>query len=207
MPHLNTVSKTLVNGRFCMHHFLLALFMFSAFACSQEQTLQPEPVETEVTATTATVLSPASDAMEKDYASNSTSFYEQETANFYIVVADTGRSYDMLHEHMLAIHQIDGTKIDAMGRSYDPAKDLIALPEDDEDELYAGDYFPRRFPSKTLSLEYLRLYQRQAGEKTIALVAGIYDKQSSADSAAAAIQQMAPKAFAVKTEMFVGCLH
>ncbi|WP_262490545.1 hypothetical protein [Hymenobacter sp. CRA2] len=35
---------------------------------------------------------------------------------------------------------------DTLGRFFDEQKNLIRLPDDDEDELYAGDYFPRRCP-------------------------------------------------------------
>ncbi|WP_439882164.1 hypothetical protein ACSX1A_03165 [Pontibacter sp. MBLB2868] len=209
MPQLYTLLNPMTNVHCQMRNLLCVLLTFATFACAQEHTLEPDTTEAMAVATTVStaVALPTEASVETDYASDSVSYYEQETATFYVVVADTGNSYDLLREHMLAIHRGSDLKIDTMGRSYDAAKDLIALPEDDEDELYAGDYFPRRFPSKTLSLEYLSLYQRQAGEKTIALVAGIYDRQISADSAAAVIRQLAPKAFAVNTEMFVGCLH
>ena len=55
-----------------------------------------------------------------------------------------------------------------MERTYDKAKNLIALPDNHEDEIYAGDYLPRRYPSSTLSLEYLQFYQEAASEKSIA---------------------------------------
>ena len=97
--------------------------------------------------------------------------------------------------------------IDTMGRSYNKNKDLIAVPEDSEDEIYAGDYFPRRFPSGNLSLEYLDFYQSQAGEKTMALVSGIYETEKSADSALFVLRKAEKKVFKIKADIYVGCLH
>ncbi len=46
-------------------------------------------------------------------------------------------------------------KVDMMNPSYNKSKNLIASPTNYEDELYAGEYFPRRELSDFLSLEYL----------------------------------------------------
>ncbi|MEZ4805298.1 MAG: hypothetical protein R2852_07405 [Bacteroidia bacterium] len=94
-----------------------------------------------------------------------------------------------------------------MGRFYNSKKDLITLPDDDEDEVYAGDYFPRRYPSGYMSLEYLDFYQRAAREKTIALVTGIFETAIEADSALSVLQSMEKKAFKIKSEMYMGCMH
>ena len=97
--------------------------------------------------------------------------------------------------------------IDTMGRFYNKTKNLIALPDDDEDELYAGDYFPRRFPSENLSLEYLDFYQKKAGDKTIALITGIYENEKSADSALTVLHKTEEKVFKIKADIYLGCMH
>ena len=130
-----------------------------------------------------------------------------ETETYYVIVVDTSLNFEVLHKKMFDVHQKLTIAIDTMGRYYNPTKDLIALPEDDEDELYAGDYFPRRFPSETLSLEYLSIYKNNTNEKTIAVVSGIFEQEKKADSALKKIQKVFPKTFKLKTEMFVGCLH
>ena len=132
---------------------------------------------------------------------------EEETATFHIVVADTGFNYYTLRNEMLQLHQALNIPVDTMGRTYNPSKDLIALPENDQDELFAGDYYPRRFPSNSLSLEYLGLYQDKVGEKTIALVAGIFESPNSADTLLAAIRRINSKAFVVKADIYTGCIH
>ncbi|ASS49640.1 MAG: hypothetical protein A3D31_01965 [Candidatus Fluviicola riflensis] len=128
-------------------------------------------------------------------------------ATFFVVVADTSFDYSILHKKMFDINRQLNIPIDTMGRSYNKVKNLIALPDNDEDEIYAGEYFPRRFPSENLSLEYLDFYQRQAGEKTIALVTGIYETEKSADSMLIVLQKTEKKVFKIKANIYVGCMH
>jgi hypothetical protein len=108
---------------------------------------------------------------------------------------------------MQQISTTTGIKIDTLNRSYRADKNLIALADDDEDEMYAGDYFPRRFPGDFLSIEYLSIYDEQASEKTMGLIAGIYEKKSQADSALQIVNRSGHKAITRKTRMFIGCLH
>lgn len=135
------------------------------------------------------------------------SLLNSEMATYYVVIIDTSTEYFQLHEKMFSIHKDLNIPIDTMGRYFNQTKNLIALPDDDEDEIYAGDYFPRRFPSENLSLEYLGLYADQAGEKTMALVSGIYEKEKSADSALRMIKKVEKNTFKLKSEMYIGCLH
>lgn len=139
----------------------------------------------------------ADDSLDKEIAS--------EYATYYVVVADTGEAYNKLRDKMLDLHQSLNAPIDTMGRTYNKAKDLIALPDNDEDEVFAGDYLPRRTPSNSLSLEYLNLYKTGSKEKTIALVTGIFETQASADSALKAVSLAS--AFTVKASIYEGCLH
>ena len=73
------------------------------------------------------------------------------TATYFVVVADTSFDYSTLHKKMFELNSKLKIPIDTMGRFYNKSKNLIALPDNDKDEIYAGDYFPRRFPSDNLS--------------------------------------------------------
>jgi hypothetical protein len=128
-------------------------------------------------------------------------------ATYFLVVADTSKDYFLLRKKMMNIHSKMNWPIDTMGRYFNKKKNEIVLPDDDEDELYAGSYFPRRFPTSDLSLEYLDFYQERAGERTIALVAGIYETEQSADSALAIVRVFDNKAYKLKSEIFIGCMH
>ncbi len=132
---------------------------------------------------------------------------DYEHATFFVLVADTGPNYYVLHKKMFDMHRQLSIPIDTMGRLYNQEKNLIALPDDDDDEMYAGNYFPRRFPSDNLSLEYLDFYQRNSDEKTIALIAGIYQTEEAADKAFAGLRKAEKNAFKIKADMFIGCMH
>jgi hypothetical protein len=148
------------------------------------------------------IHSPASSYGHQHYDST-----DNEIATYYVVVADTGIAYYNLHKKMFHLNEKLNIAIDTMGRFYNKSKNLIALPDNDPDEIYAGNYFPRRFPSENLSLEYLYVYQHQAGEKTIALVTGIYETAMQADSALSVISKYEKNAFTIKANIYVGCLH
>ena len=131
----------------------------------------------------------------------------EEYAMYYIVIADTGKLYGSLFESMNLLSKSLPLEVDLMGRSYNNKKDLIALPDNAEDEIYAGDYFPRRYPSKSLSLEYLDFYKAGAGNKTIALVSGIYETETKADSALDRLRMFEPGSFKLKSKVYIGCMH
>jgi hypothetical protein len=134
---------------------------------------------------------------------------DEEISTFYIVMADTGKNYYQLHDDMVQLSRSAGLPVDTMGRGYDAKKNLICLPENDEDEAYAGDYYPRRFPSVNLSLEYLYMYKddRNVEDNTIALVAGIFETRKSADSLLQAIRPYGKRPFVEKAKIYTGCMH
>ena len=129
--------------------------------------------------------------------------------NAYIVVSDTSQNYFELREKMFDLNQKLKAEIDTIGREFDKTKNLICLPENDEDEIYAGDYFPRRFPSETLSLEYLSYYLngKKPTEGTIALVVIITDNQEKAKKKLAEVKEYSNRAFIVNSTIYMGCMH
>ena len=130
-----------------------------------------------------------------------------DVATYFVVIADTSQDYTVLQKKMFELNKNLSIPIDTMGRYYNKAKNLIVLPKNAEDKIYAGQYVPRRFPSHNFSLEYLNIYQSRAGAKTIALVTGIYEKEKTADSAMTILSKTENKVFKVKSEMYVGCIH
>lgn len=130
-----------------------------------------------------------------------------EYQRYYVVVADTSASYSLLQKQMFVLEDKLLFEIDTLGRYYDAKNDLICLPKNDPDEVYAGNYFPRRFASATLSLEYLNFYKPEAAEKSIALVAGIYEGEGEANVRLADVKKLFNSAFIIKSDVFVGCMH
>lgn len=130
-----------------------------------------------------------------------------EFATYFIVVADTGKDYYFLDREMFALNKKLNLKIDTMERLYNKKKNLISLPVNHEDEIYAGEYYPRRHQSPDLSLEYLSYYNGTSPEKTIALVAGIFGNKEDGDKATASIKSLMPNAYVLKAKVFIGCMH
>lgn len=125
---------------------------------------------------------------------------------YYVTIADTSSNYHLLDGKMYELSKTMNKKIDTMNRHYDAKKNDIVLADDDEDEMYRGEYFPRRYPSEDLSLEYLEVYTEYP-TNAIALVAGIYEEQKAADSTLTLLKPHATKAFVLKSRVYVGCMH
>ena len=185
-----------------MKHYIFIFATVILSACgaatsdNHRSDIQSNKVDTSsVSAIVSTNKSEMEDTTDNDY------------ATFFVVVADTSTDYYFLHKKMFDLNGQLNIPIDTMGRFYNKTKNLIALPDDDEDELYAGDYFPRRFPSENLSLEYLDFYQKKAGDKTIALITGIYENEKSADSALTVLHKTEEKVFKIKADIYLGCMH
>jgi hypothetical protein len=125
----------------------------------------------------------------------------------YVVIADTGKNYALLNTQMYAIAKQTQGQVDTLGRYYNTKKNKIVLREDDSDELYAGEYFPRRFPSTTLSMEYMDTYTPGANEAMIGIVAGIFENQADGEKTLQTIKAVSPNARLVKADIYVGCIH
>jgi metal-responsive CopG/Arc/MetJ family transcriptional regulator len=134
---------------------------------------------------------------------------DDEHMEAYIVIADTSQTYSKLRSKMLSLSKKLEIKIDTMGRSFNSVKKLICLPENDEDELYAGYYFPRRYPSEVLSLEYLNYYTNDnySTENTIALVTIITDDKAAAEKNLAKVKKYSKNAFVINVTLYMGCMH
>lgn len=128
-------------------------------------------------------------------------------ADVFVTVADTGQNYYDLRKLMFALNTKLKWPIDTMDRYYNERKNEIVVADTDEDEMYRGEYFPRRLPSESLSLEYYRVYSDTTTDKNIALVTGIYEQRHRADSAFGILRHYAPHSFLMRARVYVGCMH
>jgi hypothetical protein len=127
-------------------------------------------------------------------------------ADYYILVADTGSDYYSLRNKMIDLEHSAGIPIDTSGRYYNKSKDLIMEPDTTNGENYGDDYYPRRYPSKNLSLEYMNFYKPSSKKKTLGLIAGIYETQAAVDSTLQSIS-LPKSSFAFKSKVYIGCMH
>lgn len=136
-------------------------------------------------------------------------------AQVYVVIADTGKNYFELRKKMFDLRKTSGMKIDTLYRGYIKKKNLIAFPENYEnDPDYAGLYFPRREESEFLSLEYVNYYmgknfsfENAGNTMTIAIVSGVFFDKSDAEENLKIIKAAEKKAFILKGKVYLGCMH
>ena len=131
----------------------------------------------------------------------------EEVARYYVVIADTNQSYWQVHSTMMAFQQTSGQEIDTMGRYFNENANSLMLPEDDEDEIYRGGYYPRRHPSTVLSIEYLETYREESLATTFACVVGIYENEHDARLAVKKWKSTFPKIYSQQADIYVGCMH
>lgn len=180
-----------------MKYLVLFIFLIVLIACNNNSSQNAAVIDSTTGSVTVldTIVFPAEELNE-------------DMAIFYVVIADTGRDYYALDKKMYTIASIINSKVDTMNRYYNAEKNRIVLPDDDEDEIYAGEYFPRRFTSDALSIEYMDQYDTSEDAGNImALVTGVYDTLASADSLSDKLGKAGLKCRVVKAEMFIGCMH
>lgn len=146
--------------------------------------------------------------VEMDLAEEDTAWdIQSEYDTVYITIADTGSNYHVLDAMMYALRGMLPATVDTLGRFYDEGRDSLVLPLDVEDEIWAGDYYPRRIEGGELSLEYLAWYTDRSLPNTFALFTGIWPSRASADSAVSAQRHAAQKAFVLEASIYMGCMH
>jgi hypothetical protein len=185
------------------HVLALTLFFISLVlvACNQSNN-EKRLVENKLHKPTVATINSNADTIDGDPAS-SENIYD----TFFVVVVDSSYSYYTLRDDMLKLSINSAITIDTMNRTFDVQKHKIVLPENATDDIYAGDYYPRRFPSISLSIEPLNMYDSVASQNTFAIVAGIFTNKQSADSLISVHASIFPKSVVIKSVMYVGCLH
>lgn len=186
--------------------FLLPFTML-AYACQPSGANGHAATQDTVATTGATPDSTAASRLIAARDADTIAIEDLPYADYYIVVADTGFSYQPLQAKLLQLKATTHLEVDSMGRYYNPQKNRIVLPDDDEDEIYAGEYYPRRDQGEYLSLEYLYVYSRNTEDSMIALITGIYPDEAAAKAALPAIKAQVPTAFTMKASVYIGCMH
>jgi hypothetical protein len=134
---------------------------------------------------------------------------ESESATYYLVEVARGRDYDTLKNISTNAASLLGTKFQMLDRIYKSGKGII-VPEDAEDEVYRGEYFPRRpFEDQNyVSIEMSNGFiDNEADTLEMVTIAGIYSLQTQADSVASLLKDKIPTVKTVKRDMYLGCMH
>lgn len=179
-------------------------------SCAQEQTAVPgvvaTPTETNSVTThtveKARLVAPVMDTI-------NTELIFEDMQDHYIVVSGEGYDYDSLVARAGEVAQWLQVPFDQQGRVYEPGKGII-VPYDAEDELYRGDYYPRRFESSEVSIEmydYLALEEEAGDSSRMTVVAGMFATAEKAETVLRKLKPLMPEAKLIRRELFVGCLH
>lgn len=130
---------------------------------------------------------------------------DYEYMNAYVVVADTSANYYLLRNKMINLSNELQIEIDTMGRTYNKEQNLILFP--DSEDVNNG-FFPRRYPTNTLSLEHFNFYtNKQVKSDLIALIVSISENKEEAANYLLKTKKLFPNAFIIESSIYMGCMH
>lgn len=132
-----------------------------------------------------------------------------EMQDVWVLIGDTSQNYYALDAEMYLWAGQLKWGIDTMERYYNKKNKALVVSEKSEDEIYRGEYFPRRFGTETLSIEYLSTYSKSTTANTFALVLGIYDSEDEAIKALNKSIKVSQRSyvFVLPTQLYMGCMH
>jgi hypothetical protein len=132
---------------------------------------------------------------------------DYETA--FIVVLDTSDQFQKMYDLAIATSKQYHVPFDTIEKTYYPETNIWGVSMNSEDEIYHGEYFPRRDGSNSdlLSLEYQNWYDNGSREKNLMLVTNIFSFSLDAEANVAYWRQFFPNAFILQREVYMGCMH
>jgi len=193
-----------------MRNFLYFCVICTFLSCSQAKsnkavsTKSADSVTVDTAAQLAKPLPKTADAAEEQLSDDLS-----EMQTYYVVVAEEGQNYHPLQERLLQLAQESRLPIDSLGRKYNEGLKKLVITDPEEIDMFGEVYYPRRFETDYLSIEYANAYIEHLPytDNTLYIVAGQYPDKKMADKRMAEIKKYAPKVKIVKAEMFDGCLH
>ena len=131
----------------------------------------------------------------------------------FVLILGSFKSFHEAHKQALAISQASKVPFSLRGMIFDKRRGLI-LPDNDEDEIYAGSYVHRRYNTARLhakETEYISIERSDAyptfAPKLYIVVGGIYNDSKASRSAVDRFKPIVPDVYAKKTKIYMGCIH
>lgn len=137
----------------------------------------------------------------------------------YVISVANGYNYDSLRTIALETSMLLGIKFDTLNRYFNPTKKKIVLPDNDEHELWAGEYLFRRTDEDFVSIEMQSAYIDTLTAKLkiesdifyadtlkMFVFASMNTDNKYADSLLKIIKQNFKNATIIPTEIYTGCM-
>ncbi len=190
------LNISVVQSRQSLCKILMVCFTLLLAACGNSTTVQPAISQADTAQKPTTVKAEPTDTTA-----------DLEYSTRFVLIADTGTDYAALDRQMYRLGHNTGIKVDTLNRYYDKAKKDIVVAENDDDEMYRGEYFPRRDGDDYLSIEHTSLFDTAAKQANLCIVAGLFESRKSADSLLPFIKRNATRAFVIQARVYEGCMH
>lgn len=184
--------------------------VFSAFillmiytSCSQK------PASTTKVSTDTLKVAAAPVAIDTMVSDDSGTDPDSATAPYYIVEVAAGYNFDSLKSISSHAATILKSKFNMLDRVYKSGKGIV-VPDNSDDEIYRGEYYPRRPFSEDnfVSIEMSNEFDDENADKLkMVAVAGMYAEQKAADSVAALLKNKISTTTVIKRDIYMGCMH
>lgn len=138
---------------------------------------------------------------------------DTETQDRWLVILGTYQDFAKAKREAETYAQASGIPFTMNGMVFDEKG--LHLPDNDPDQIYAGDYLLRRFNTASLGdqilLEHLSIEKSGAyaglPSDHYIIVASVAESSKEATRLRKHFKKIAPKAYVKKTRIFLGCLH
>ena len=127
----------------------------------------------------------------------------------YVIIAGESESYEQLDTQAAQLSKLTGIRYDNGGLIWSADKQLH-LPENSDDEIYAGSYYMRRYDEDRISLEMRDWYFDVSPDKyskKMIIVAGIFGDKKNANAQLKKIKKHFPASYIRTTRIYMGCIH
>ncbi len=181
-----------------MHRSLLSFIFLLALACSPQKDPSKNPKETEAQTTDTLLETPPTEEI-----------VDEEMQTAFMVILDSSSDFNSIRALAEKTANEYQLKFDTIEKQYYPEKNLWGVAVWSEDEIYRGEYYPRRSDDDThpLSLEYQQWYDEKSQEKNLILMAGIFSLSLEAEEYINKFREKFPKAYILQKEIYMGCMH
>jgi hypothetical protein len=177
----------------------LILVIFTIVSCQETPKNQTSSKLPEAIVVTDTSSMSESESVEEN----------NDVETFYIVQVAEGKDFETLYELSKKAASVLGSKVDMQERIYVQDKGII-VPENSDDDIYSGEYYPRRpFDDQNfLSIEMAYAYKTNEKDTLKMIVlANIFENKAQSDSVVKLLLPKFKEAKTLKSELFMGCMH